>query len=453
MEAEQRKGEPKMIDLERAIFRRIKRANTDWWIREHAVAAQNGKNYIGYVTDTGEVHLKEFDARCSRAPSRDVCLCRLNADYADEHNAPAVCVPESGRIAVAYTGHGKSASMRLRVMERPFDMDSFGPEKEIRFNGAGRFQGGVTYAQLSENEKRGELWLFCRVDKVNWEFCYSSDGGDSWNEPRRFLHSDGGGLFYLDVRKMLVKTPEGPAEEWFFALYGHPRISGDHKIRSGVFSSDGRLKKTDGTPTSLSLFENDGMIDLDALDTVYAAPEGETVRLLDVSAAPPYRVAFAPFALTSDDAPDPSLPTYYSASFRDGAWRVSKPIAKAGGFLADHILDGSQTYLPGMAYYFGVGDAGFHKNSACAKSFTDRVYLARFEEGTCVLESYLTQNGGESYEFEQEICRVTGENKIWRPTVPLYAGDNLPVYWHEGVYTAHSGGWHSDVVMPVEYDD
>jgi hypothetical protein len=29
----------------------------------------------------------------------------------------------------------------------------------------------------------------------------------------------------------------------------------------------------------------------------------------------------------------------------------------------------------------------------------------------------------------------------------------MPVYWHEGVYRAHTGGWHCDAVMFVEYDD
>ena len=45
------------------------------------------------------------------------------------------------------------------------------------------------------------------------------------------------------------------------------------------------------------------------------------------------------------------------------------------------------------------------------------------------------------------------EQKIWRPIVPIFAQDNMPVYWHEGVYAAHTGGWHCDTVMMVEYDD
>ena len=30
--------------------------------------------------------------------------------------------------------------------------------------------------------------------------------------------------------------------------------------------------------------------------------------------------------------------------------------------------------------------------------------------------------------------------KIWRPTVPIHAQDNMPVYWHEGGYRCHTGG-------------
>ena len=75
-----RKVEIHMIDLENAQLKKIKRANTDWWINSRAVVGENGKTYIGYVTDTGEIHIKELDAKCSRALSRDVCLRRLNND-------------------------------------------------------------------------------------------------------------------------------------------------------------------------------------------------------------------------------------------------------------------------------------------------------------------------------------------------------------------------------------
>jgi hypothetical protein len=62
---------------------------------------------------------------------------------------------------------------------------------------------------------------------------------------------------------------------------------------------------------------------------------------------------------------------------------------------------------------------------------------------------------GKSYALEKVIRSIPKERgiKIWRPVVPIYAQDNLPVYWHEGMYGAHTGGWHSDVVMYVEYDD
>lgn len=439
-----------MIDLERAKTCKIKRANTDWWINEKAVVAQNGKTYIGYVTDVGEIHIKEFDAKCSKAESRDVCLCRLNADYSDEHNAPSVCVLHDGRILVTYTGHGTHPVLRYRRTEKPFDIYSFGEEKELCY------QGGVTYVQLFENTKRNEIWLFSRVDKVNWEFRYSADQGDTWSSPRRFLHSEDGGLFYFNVRKQIVKTESGPGEQWFFALYGHPRISRDHNIRSGIFRDDGRLLRTDGTETDFSLFGRDEkVIDLAGLDVVYASPEGTTVRLLDVAATLPLRVGFAPFVLDREYAPNPDSAAYYSATFRDGKWEISEKICSAGEFLAKDTKDGSQTYLGGMAYYYGVGEEGLHRNSNPFGVTTNRVYIARFDGKDRVLESYLSRDFGKKYVLEEEICRIPGykEVKIWRPVVPVFAQDNMPVYWHEGTYAAHSGGWHSDVVMRVEYDD
>lgn len=440
-----------MIDFERSKEVRIKRANTDWWINEKAVVGDNGKTYIVYITDMGEVHIKELDTKCSKTPSRDYRLSRLNCTYADEHNAPSVCILSSGRILVAYTGHTADRCVRYRITEKPYDISSFGPEKEIP-------TGGLTaYAQVFENTEKKQIWLFTRVDRTTWRFTYSADEGESWSEAKPFLICDGGGLFYLSMHKLDVlkpyeRNPHGAEEQFFFAVYGHPTSSGDHTIRTGIFNADGQLLQTDGTPLDMNLFAGN-VIDLQKLDIVYSSPEGTTVRLLEVSATMPLRVGFAPFTVEKGKLPDPTLPAYHSATFRDGKWHISKPICPAGEFLAD-VFDGAHTYLGGMAYYYGVGEAGL-----CpwvpAPTCTNRIYIARFDGKDRVLESYLSTDLGESYQLEQVIRRIPGEKnvKIWRPTVPVYAQDNMPVYWYEGVYTAHTGGWHSDIAMYVEYDD
>lgn len=435
-----------MIDIEKSKELRIKRADTDWWINEKAIVADNGLTYIAYVTDMGEVHIKELDAKCSKTQSRDYRLCKLNCDYSDEHNAPSLCILENGKIMVGYTGHYVNG-LRYRITANPYDISSFEPECILPYDGS------VTYVQLFENTKKKELWLFTRVNNVNWQFRYSKDDGKTWSEPKNFLHSVDGGLFYLNLRKQNVVTETGVEEQWFFALYGHPRISKDHTIRSGIFNADGQLLKTDGTALELNLYDPaQSQIQLETLDTVYCSPEGTTVRLLDVSATVPLRVGFAPFVLDKDDAPSPENAYYCSAVFKNGQWNVSKPICSAGEFLAKNILDGSQTYLGGMAYYYGVGDAGLR--CYAAETTTDRVYIARFDGEHRVLESYISKDGGETYILEQVIRRIKEEDiKAWRPIVPIHAQDNMPVYWHEGTYHAHTGGWHCDVVMLVEYDD
>ena len=433
-----------MINMEKSKEIRIKRANTDWWIHEQSMVANNGKTYIAYYTDMGEIHVKEFDAKCSRAESHDVCLCRLNCNYADEHNAPSICVMEDGTIIVAYTGHASTNDIRYRVSTRAYDIFSFGPELSLQY------QASATYAQLSENIERGELWLFCRVNRVNWEFRYSKDKGESWSEPVCFLHSDAGGLFYFDVRhQFIAERGRGVREQWAFALYGHPRISEDHTIRSGIFASDGTLLKMNGEETAVNLYTG-GMIDLPSLDKVYESPDGTTCRLLAVSPTVPYRVGFASFSLNQ-----PETIEYYSATFCDGVWEKSALIAKGGEFLSpDTMIDGSQTYLGGMAYYYGVGDAGLNPR-APAPTYTDRIFIARFDGECRVLESYHSADGGKSYVHEQTLRSLPKEKniKIWRPVVPMYAQDNMPLYWHEGFYGAHTGGWYCDTVAFVEYDD
>ena len=144
-----------MIDLERSRRLRIKNANTEWWVHDQAVVAANGLTYIAYFTDTGEIHIKELDAKCSKTPSRDFRLSKLNYNYADEHNAAGMCILENGKIIVGYTGH-KVPDIHYRVTERPYDIFSFGPEQTIPCEGA------ATYVQMFENTKRGEVWLFNR---------------------------------------------------------------------------------------------------------------------------------------------------------------------------------------------------------------------------------------------------------------------------------------------------
>lgn len=433
-----------MFLIDRAREVRIKRANTDWWINEKAIVASNGLTYIAYVTDMGEIHVKEFDAKCSRTPSRDVRLCRMNCTYADEHNAPSLCILENGRIMVTYTGHAQTHTLNYRITERPYDIMSFGKEYCITY------ENNVTYAQVFENTKRHEIWMFARVKSVTWEFRYSKDEGETWSEPTTFLKSDAGGLFYFDVRKQIIPTTDGIGEQWFFALYGHPRISSDHTVRSGIFDADGWLLTQDGKRTEVNLFDSDNSeIQLEKLDKVYQSPEGTTVRLLAVSPVMPYRIGLAAFTLDNADSI-----VYYAAEYNCGKWVLSEPVAKAGDFLAPNQTDGSQTYVGGMAFYYGVGEAGF--NSADGGVIdSNRLYLSRTDGEYWYMESYVSHDCGKSYELEQIIRKIpNGKNiKIWRPTVPVYAQDNLPVYWHEGSYSAHTGGWNCDAVMLVEYDD
>lgn len=433
-----------MINLERTKEIRIKRANTEWWVNDRAVVGDNGMTYIAYMTDMGEIHLKELDAKCSRGVSRDVRLSKLNFNYADEHNAPSVCILESGKLLVAYTGHASGGVLHYRVTKRPYDIFSFGEERTIQFSAS------VTYAQMFENTARGEIWLFCRVDSVHWEFVVSRDGGESFGKPRRFLSSDDGGLFYFNIKKLYLPSERGAEEIWFFALYGHPRISRDHAIRTGIFRADGELYSTDGErKLGVNLLSSDALMDLNALDKVYEAPTGATVRLLDNAATLPLRVGFASFVLNESESG-----FYYSATFREGKWQISEPICPIGEFLTSGMIDGSQTYVGGMAYYYGVGEAGLHPNDP-APTCTNRLYIARYNGEGRVLESYLSIDCGRSYCHEQTLRFLPREEnrKIWRPIVPIHAQDNLPVYWQEGTYTAHTGGWHSDAVALVEYDD
>lgn len=432
-----------MIDLKRAELKRIKRANTDWWINEKACTAENSMTYIAYMNDTGEIRVKEMSAKCSKIPSRDVCLRRINCTYADEHNAPSLCVTKDGRLIVAYTGHNQNGGLRLRISARPYDITSFGPEKTLGYDGE------VTYSQIFENDALGQIWIFTRVGGVTWQFRYSRDMGESFSEPVTILASDQGGLFYMNIRKQLAASAGEACERWFFAVYGHPYLSKDHSIHCGIIDADGSLRRTDGK-TAMSnhnLFDDTALMEIDGLEKIYEAPGGKTVRLLNVALTEPLRVGIAVF-----EASRPVKAELYVLRLRE-EWSCSACIAEDCGFLAPGQTDGSQTYVGGMDFYFGVGDAGFTYHGGDCES--DRIFLARSTGSRSVLESYVSHDRGASYEPEQTVYEAPAEGgvKLWRPTVPAFAQDNMPVYWHEGTYYAHTGGWHCDVDMMVEYDD
>ncbi len=427
---------------------RISRANTDWWINEKAAVGPDGRTYIVYITDTGEIHIRQIDTVNPGAESRDFRLALINSSYSGEHDAPSMAFLPDGRIIVAYTGHGKQNAIRYRVTGKPCDIYSFGPEKTLDYGGH-----RVTYAQISFNEKLGQIWLFTRVDGINWEFRYSGDSAESWSEPVRFLKTGTSGnkkLYYLNLRKAVLPSPDGPAERWQFAMYGHP-LSDDHAVRAGFFDSDGYLCRACGERTGFSLFSGDS-IDREALDTVYSAPAGLTVRLLEVSAILPFRVGFCTFEVGK-----PETITYYLSHYERDGWITSEPICEGGEFLSPPgQSDGSETYVGGMACYWGTGFAGLRTKKgspvyAGEPITSDRVYIARFDGSARVLESYVSSDSGRTYLYEKTLRSIPkAENiKILRPTVPLYASDALQVYWHEGVYGGYAGGWHCDAVYEI----
>lgn len=433
-------------DTEKTVIKKIKRANTDWWIRERAVVGDNGMTYMVFCTDTGEIHIAEADFRAPRRAVRNYCLSRLNHDYADEHNSPSLCILPDGRLVVAYAGHA-AHGLSMRISERPFDIYSFAPEKSLDFDGS------VTYAQMFFNTARVELWLFCRVSRVTWQFRCSRDGGKSFTAPRTFIHSDAGGLYYADIRRQLTATHDLVSERFVFAVYGHPVKSADHTIRTGMISADGEFLRMDGSTLGVSLFHGTELLDIDSLDAAYSAPAGSTVRLLSVAPTVPPRIVFAAFRYPGD-----TEAVYRVATWRDGAWQISGDIAGSGAFLSDNdsygrpVRDGSETYVGGAEFYWGIGAPAFRRDTP-AHTDGDALYLIRKrQDEKWVMERYVSQDCGKTYEFEHTVHTAADGHKLWRPVVPVYAQDEMPVYCHEGIYVAYKGGWHCDMIMPTETD-
>ena len=113
-------------------------------------------------------------------------------------------------------------------------------------------------------------------------------------------------------------------------------------------------------------------------------------------------------------------------------------------------LRAAKFLIENMPYHFSVMET-----MVCPEGKEYYPDITRFDGKDRVVESYQSTDFGRTYALEQVIRRIPGElnAKAWRPIVPIHAQDNMPVYWHEGRYAGHTGGWHSDIVAYIEYDD
>lgn len=428
-------NEPVKLDLQKIYddyrdkaVKKIHRGNYSWWTNEHAIMIQN-KMYIGYITDLGEPCVVGFDAMDKDAKMQYFRLSRSvtgNQFAPDEHNCPALVSLQDGRIAAFYAGHEDTSYVSYRVSKNPHDVSDFGDEKRVNFPAP---LHGVTYAQV--HRMGNSLWLFTRADRVTWYVAVSNDNGETWGTPIKVLESTAGGRYYL-----LTRPYQTPSQYISIAAVGHPLQSADNAIRVGYITNTGDLRLFNGNTIGNILNGTNLPIEPSKLQTVYAPPAGKTVRLLDLSPRWNLRVAFAVF----DKVANPVSAVYgYAKHTGSGQWTVNDNVVATGGFLAPGQTDGSESYVPGIAFTNDFDD------------IRDAMYVARFDGLKSKLELYESTNNGAAWTMTK-LVREIKDKKLWRPIVASDSLENMPVYWVEGDYRGHTRLWKSDIVYR-DYND
>ena len=154
----------------------------------------------------------------------------------DDHDSPALLLRPDGRVLAVYSMHGTDNRIRWRWTKEPGNLLDWHDEQSMNGND-GRYN--VSYSNVEHLTTEGEsgvTYNFFRGNGWNPTYITSTDGGETWSQPRPFLTNDGRPYPRYtsnDVDTIHVATSEQ-----------HPR-NYDNSIYHG-FIRAGRLHQTDG---------------------------------------------------------------------------------------------------------------------------------------------------------------------------------------------------------------
>lgn len=329
-----------------------------WWTQPRATRLGE-RLFLGGIDSRGEVFAAVVELG-SGAVERSV-LARLEPD---DHNNPALVVAPGKRALAFYSRHDADEVVRYRIGARAGEISEWGEERLLRFDGI------TTYAQA--HVLGDEVHLFTRVGGTAWGYARSEDWGASWRPPCTFLAVDTDQETYMPTALL----PDGRTLR--VGVAGHPKSYERRPWReirvclvdlaTGVVSrpSDGVRLGNVRDGSGLPLRGGD-------LELVYAAPEGRTLNLLDVSDGEPFEVAFT--TKVADDR-----------STREARYEVAR---LRPGWEAEVVVETGAT--------FGYIDAGFYVGGIAFPHDTPGgvAYVSREDRGIWRLERWDRREGGE----------------------------------------------------------
>lgn len=379
------------------------------WFADPRAIHHGGTTLVGFVTKEGAVDIGAFDHQ-SRLFRTHRLSNRLDRN---DHANPALLRRTDGHIIAFYSAHN-GPHLLYRMSVRPDDTTEWLPESPILDDGAGKF--GVTYpnpVQLADDR----IHLFWRGRDWNPQLAISDDGGHTWGQPTALFRAPG--------RPYLKVFGDGRSTIHIAYSDGHPHEEPGNRVRYIAYRS-GRFYRASGAMVgSIDTLP----LDLDHGDTVYEPTTGKPGPgwIWDVAADNAGRpiLAFASIV-------DSNTHTYHYGRFDGSGWQVSEVTAGGG------TIQGEEEWS------YSAGMAIDHTNP-------DRLFVACRVDGSSLLESMTTPDGGVTWE-RRTVAGSSDDEKILRPVVVRgHDGKDLVVVWMRGRYDHYRDydtqlwGWPNEV--------
>lgn len=375
----------------------VKGVSYSWWCDPISIYHQSN-NYFSGVDSLGQQVIYCYNLDHNRLTSR-----HINGGYRrDEHNSPAFIVHDNG-ILTAFTGHDEDRIVRLKRLS--LNLDAEGPTRTVTF------PSSTSYTQLFT--ANGRIFLTTRCIS-RWFIAWSDNGGESWSEPVPFFQKNTNivpGAFYI---RPVVVGPNRIA----IGSYMHPTTAGDKLVLyyANFNPQTGDISKENGNVLG-NIYGNTGKtVNIEQLDTIYAATTGNTFRFLDIALQNNGKTAF----LVATTSTSNYTTGDYAYIERDHETRRSSQIT-----IVPHGNDlPHDTYWGGA--YFVIDRQSYWNNT---------IYLAREDKRTWYVEKYTLT--GQKFEKTTEVEKYDSKDNrtLSRPIPPIGSTEGgLAVIYQKGEY-------------------
>lgn len=257
----------------------------------------------------------------------------------DDHNSPVFHARPDGSVLAVYARHHRDFLHRYRVAYPP-DFLHWSPEQTYTHDYA--TAGKITYMNLFAETSTGRLFNFHRGINFNPAFIVSTDLGETWGSPTRFIASELEGRHRPYAR---YACRDGKSIHVSFTD-GHPRRFGN-SIYYARFE-DGIFHRADGTP--IKTLAPDGPLRPSEAERVY---RGSGEHRDDHISSAPGAAWTSETAVNAQGQPHLAYTLYLANAdnrFRLAAWDgkswQDREVAHAGRCLYD--LEASYTGLIAM---------------------------------------------------------------------------------------------------------